>query len=247
MITEVFSRHEKKYLIDQDTYEILLERLDGIITEDSHNKEEEFYSICNVYYDTLTDELIRNSIEKPVYKEKFRLRSYGTPGLEDDVFLEIKKKYKGMVYKRRTVLPLSQAYMFIDYRKVPDKSFAFNKQIINEISFFIKNYSLYPKLYICYDRKAYYGAADESLRITFDTNIRTRRDDLKLESGSYGELLLEKGLWLMEIKVGHAMPVWLSNILSECKLYPTSFSKYGTEYKNNVCSILDKKRGESYV
>lgn len=230
MVKEVFSRYEKKYLINQETYELLLEKLAQNIVEDNFCKKYGFYSISNIYYDTVNDELIRKSIEKPVYKEKLRLRSYGTPGLDDNVFLEVKKKYKGIVNKRRTTMPLYDAYSFIENKAI-QLAPGMNKQIINEITYFLNMYEVFPKLYLAYDRRAFYGADDENLRITFDKNIRTRRYDLQLELGDYGSPLIDDELWLMEIKVNYAVPVWLTNIISECNVYSTSFSKYGTEYK----------------
>jgi len=92
-------------------------------------------------------------------------------------------------------------------------------------------YDLEPKLYLAYDRIAYFGINNRDLRITFDTNIRSRRTDLRLELGDYGEPLLDEGVWLMEVKAEKSIPVWLSRMLSENGLFKTSFSKYGTEYK----------------
>ena len=238
MATEVFSRYEKKYLINQQTYEQLLKHLEEYLVEDSYCMEGGFYNICNIYYDTVNDELIRNSIEKPIYKEKLRLRSYGTPILTDKVFLEIKKKYKGIVNKRRTILPLEQAYSFIEHKQINLQP-GMNKQIVDEITYFLNMYQVYPKLYLAYDRRAFFGREDKNLRVTFDKNIRTRRYDLALEAGDYGSPLIDDNLWLMEIKVNFAMPIWLTSIISKCNIFPTSFSKYGTEYKQ-----IYIKRGE---
>jgi hypothetical protein len=243
LIIEVFNRIEKKYLFDTDTLMVLLKKLEGHVVEDSHSKGRDYYRICNLYYDTPMDELIRNSLEKPAYKEKLRLRSYGIPGLYDKVFLEIKKKYKGKGNKRRILLPLSEAYNFISSKKIPDTD-GINEQIANELAYFLNTREICPKLYLSYDRKAFYGADDENLRITFDTNILTRRHDLKLESGSFGDELIKNGQWLMEIKTVGAVPLWLAHILSECEIYPTSFSKYGKEYINQVQNFLEKDRSE---
>lgn len=243
MVTEVFCRHEKKYLVNQEQYQELMRRLEEHITKDPFHKEQDFMHICNIYYDTPTDEFIRSSIEKPVYKEKFRVRSYGVPELSDKVFLEVKKKFKGVVYKRRTVMPLSQAYEFIENKKEPVGK-GINRQILHEILYFLNSHELHPKVYIAYDRKAFYSKKDKSLRITFDSNIRTRREDLKLELGSYGTPLLDGRVRLMEIKASSALPLWLTAILSEEALYSTSFSKYGTEYKEYMQYVNNINRGE---
>jgi SPX domain protein involved in polyphosphate accumulation len=232
MAIEVFSRYEKKYLLNKATYENLLNRLKEKMYDDPNSKDE-FYTICNLYYDTPTNELIRKSIEKPVYKEKLRLRSYGVPGLEEKVYLELKKKYKGVVYKRRIVLPLQDAYTFLENKEIPQNK-GINSQIAREVQYFLEMYPLEPKVYLSYERKALFAKEEKELRITFDKNIITRRNDLKLEKGNLGEKLLREGYVLMEIKAPMAMPLWLCDIISELKIYPVSFSKYGNEYKKKI-------------
>ena len=93
MAIEVFNRYEKKYIIDEDTFHKLTYQIADYMNPDAYNRNGEAYRISNIYYDTENDQLIRASIEKPVYKEKLRLRAYGTPELTDNVFVEIKKKY----------------------------------------------------------------------------------------------------------------------------------------------------------
>lgn len=244
MAIEVFNRYEKKFLIDEATYTKLTRQLSDYMEADQFSKDREFYNISNIYYDTPTNDLIRNSIEKPVYKEKLRLRSYGVPDLEDEVFLEIKKKYRGMVNKRRTAITLKDAYDYVETKVLSNPKPDSNKQIIREIDFFLNRYQIEPKLYLSYDRRAYFVSYDSDFRITFDTNIKTRRYDLRLENGSYGEDLLEKGGWLMEVKIMKAAPLWFTKILSDCKVYGTSFSKYGTEYKRMVQSKIEKGEWE---
>lgn len=230
MAIEVFNRLEKKYLIDVDTYNKFCKAIEPYMDNDKYCVNGSFYSINNIYYDTDTDELIRRSIDKPPYKEKLRLRSYGVPNLEDKVFLEIKKKFDGVVNKRRTVIKLSKAYDFLDKGIVPTTSSYLNPQVVKELSYFIDFYKPLPKVFLKYDRKAMFGKEDENLRITFDRNITTRRYDLRLEAGDYGDILLEDDKILLEIKTIHSFPLWLVRILSEYEIKNTSFSKYGTEY-----------------
>lgn len=239
MAIEVFSRYEKKYMISKEVYKKFLNRLGDRVENDPNSKGEDFYSICNIYYDTLTDELIRKSIEKPVYKEKLRLRSYGTPEMDEKVFLEIKKKYKGVVNKRRVVLSLENAYRFIEEKRIPDE-INVNMQIAREIEYFLKMHEVQPKLYLSYSRKALFGVEDKELRITFDKNIKTRRNNLGLEKGDDGKFLIDENYMLMEIKAPLALPVWLCDLISELKIYPVSFSKYGTEYKNKIIKEGEK-------
>lgn len=234
MAIEVFSRYEKKYLLTDEDYRWMLEKMSDYMEMDKYNKDGQFYNIANIYYDTPTDELIRASIEKPVYKEKLRLRSYGVPGMEDKVFLEIKKKYKGLVNKRRTTLRLCEAYHFINEGIEPEKQPYINCQVLEEIKYFLKAYDLQPKVYLTYDRQAFFSKKDRDFRITFDTNIRARRDRVGLELGSDGRLLVENAFWLMEVKSSEAVPMWFTRLLSERKIYASSFSKYGTEYKQTL-------------
>ncbi|MDW8803098.1 polyphosphate polymerase domain-containing protein [Clostridium sp. A1-XYC3] len=239
MAIEVFNRSECKFLIQEDIYEELNIKLLKHMDMDDHNKEANFYTISNIYYDTEDDYLIRNSLSKPKYKEKIRLRSYGVPNIDGKVYLEIKKKFNGIGNKRRTSLKLNEAYEFLSTGEKPELKSYMNKQVINELHYSLKLYNVEPKLYLAYDRKAMFGRDNREVRITFDTNIRTRRYDLRLEAGNYGEPLLEKGKMLMEVKVEKNIPLWLAKLLSEYKIYKTSFSKYGNEYKK---MIMNNKR-----
>lgn len=231
MAIEVFNRYENKYLLDNEAYYKFYNQLLEYMELDDFNKQHEFYSITNLYYDTEHNTLIRNSLAKPKYKEKLRLRAYGVPNQDTKVYLEIKKKVFGLVNKRRTSLKLNEAYDFVATGMEPEFKDYMNKQVIEEIKYFLTRFDLQPKVYLSYDRKALFCKNNRDLRITFDTNIRSRRYDLKMEHGVHGEPLLEPGQWLMEVKAENTIPVWLAKMLSEHQMYRTSFSKYGNEYK----------------
>lgn len=231
MAIEIMKRVEKKYIITTSTYLKLLNKIENHAELDPYNINQSFYTISNLYYDTADNNLIRTSIAKPKYKEKLRLRAYGIPTEEDMVYLELKKKFKGVVSKRRTAFGLSEAYAFAEIGSVAPAAYM-NSQVVKELEYFIRLYKPAPKLYLAYDRRAYFG--ENGLRITFDTNIRTRRYDLKLEKGDYGKKLINEDLWLMEIKTPEAIPLWLTRILSRHEVYATSFSKYGAEYENYI-------------
>lgn len=241
MAIEVFNRYENKFMMNTDTYEKVLRTLDEYMELDEYNKTHDYYTIANIYYDTNDHHLIRKSLSKPKYKEKLRLRAYGVPSLDDKVYLEIKKKVLGLVNKRRTKLVLSEAYDFVSTGQKPELKKYMNRQVLNEIEYFLSVYDLEPKLYLAYDRKAYFGRDNRDLRITFDTNIRTRREDLRLELGDHGEQLLDKDIWLMEVKAEKTIPIWLTRMLSEYKLYKKSFSKYGTEFKTMISKVKSSK------
>lgn len=234
MAIEVFNRYEHKYLIDTASYKKIIKIMDTHMVSDPYNKDRKPYTIANIYYDTPDDYLIRTSLLSPPYKEKLRLRSYGVPEKDSMVFLEIKKKFNGIVNKRRSVLTLSEAYRFTDTGEIPEIKDYMNEQVLNEISYFLSRYELLPKLYLAYDRIAYFEKDNNDLRISFDTNIRSRRYDLGLELGDYGERLLENGIYLMEIKTSLAKPLWVTKMLTELEIKRTGFSKYGTEYKQYI-------------
>ena len=234
MAIEVFNRYEHKYLLDRETYEKVIEVMDAHMELDSHNQNHEPYTIANIYYDTDDDYLIRQSLSKPAYKEKLRLRAYGVPDASTKVFLEIKRKFNGIVNKRRTKLRLKEAYDFINSGHEPETAKYMNKQVLNEIEYFLHTYNLKPKLYMAYDRIAYFEKGNPDLRISFDRNIRSRRYDVHLEDGDYGEQLLDDGMCVMEVKTALAKPLWLTEMLTELNIKRRSFSKYGTEFKKQV-------------
>ena len=225
-VNTVFKRYEKKYLLNGEQYNQFRSLADKYMQMDEYGES----TICNLYFDTQDYELIRNSIEKPVYKEKLRLRSYGIPLKDDTVFLEIKKKYKDIVYKRRIALTMDEARESLA-RGVIDEE---KGQIAKEINYFLKKYQPVPKVYLAYDRIALYGKYDADLRMTFDFRIRSRKDNLYLEAGDDGEMLLPDEDVVMEIKVKDAYPMWLVQALEKFEICPCSFSKYGNVYKKSL-------------
>ena len=223
-----FKRYEKKYLLSREQYETLFRELEDHIEPDLYHRS----VVCSLYYDTDDFALIRHSIEAPVYKEKLRLRSYGVPGPEDEVFIELKKKYKGMVYKRRASMSAKTAAAYLAGEAPPPEQ----TQMTREIDWFLHENAVKPKAFIACDRTAWVAKEDHELRITFDENLRWREHDLDLTLGSEGESLTEPGCVLMEIKIPGVSPLWLARMLSELEIFPTSFSKYGTCYKDHILS-----------
>lgn len=217
---DTFQRFETKYLLEDFQYRALRERLEGMAQVDEYGKT----SILNIYYDTPNFNLIRTSLEKPVYKEKLRLRSYGIPEDDTRAFIEIKKKFKGIVYKRRIGMDYSDALKYLN-EGAPVKK---ESQISHEIDYFKNFYKgLRPAMAISYDRIAMAGIKDPELRITFDENIRWRVDKLDLKYGNVGEDILKPGQHLMELKIAGAMTMEMAHILDELSIRQTSFSKYG--------------------
>ncbi|MFC0211409.1 polyphosphate polymerase domain-containing protein [Paenibacillus chartarius] len=230
MAIEVFNRYENKYMLDEQSFRTIHDKLLQYMELDEYNRKHTFYSISNIYFDTNDHALIRKSLMKPKYKEKLRLRAYGVPEPGAKVYLELKKKVYGIVNKRRTALRTEEAYDFVRTGHKPELAPYMNGQVLNEIEYFLQRYDLAPKVYLAYDRIAMFSKESRDLRITFDCNIRSRRTDLRLESGDHGEPLMEDGFWLMEVKAEKTIPVWLAHMLSEHRMFRTSFSKYGNEF-----------------
>ena len=221
MFDKIFRRVETKYVLDESQYQIIMNRISNYVEKDKY-----YYStVGNLYFDTDNNDLIIKSIEKPDFKEKLRVRCYGVPDLDSDVFFELKNKYKGIVGKRRNVMSLRDFYKFLETGEYNS-----NDQIMKELVYHLNYYKAYPKIYIAYDRYSYMGRDDENFRITFDSNLRSRRDDLRLDSGSDGELYVDSPHYIMEVKALGSMPLWFTKILSEEKIYKQSFSKYGNIY-----------------
>lgn len=238
-IQYTFQRVEKKYFLTPQQYRALTDCLSWEMKDDEFGCS----TVYSLYYDTAHYDLIRHSAERPVYKEKLRLRSYGIPGEGDNVFLEIKKKFKGVVYKRRISMPLAQARAYLNQGVPPQV----NGQIFHEIDWFIRTNHPQPTAMIACDRVALVGRDDPHLRITFDENIRWREIDLDLAAGETGMEPLASDLVLMEIKAPGAVPLWLSHLLSERRIFPVTFSKYGTCYKNYLLPEYFERTVNSYV
>ena len=227
-LTYVFERVERKFLLTPAQYAGLMRTLPEYMQADQYGES----TILSLYLDTEDSLLIRRSLEKPVYKEKLRLRSYGVPREMDNVFLEVKKKVRGVVYKRRICLPLAQAMECLAQGSVP----AAGGQIGREIAYMLRRYRLRPAVLLAYDRTAYaeLEPSPNRLRITIDRDIRSRQTDLDLRLGSVGDPLLAPGMRLMEIKTAHAIPLWLCAALDQNEIRPTSFSKYGRVYEAHM-------------
>lgn len=225
---ETFRRVEIKYLLSPTEYRNLLALIQPNIEKDRY-----FASTnCSIYFDTDNKDLVIHSMEKPLYKEKLRIRSYNVPTLDDDIFIEIKRKFDGIGSKRRIAVKLKDFYRYLDTGELDSTS----PQIKSEIDYCINYYGLKPKLFLAYDRNSYCDRKTKAFRLTFDRNIRSREDDLRLESGDYGSPYFEQEHIMMETKTLDAYPLWFSQALSSLKIYPVSFSKYGKVYQKRLSS-----------
>ena len=241
--TCVFKRIETKYLLSEAQQEALFQRIGAHLRPDAFGRS----TVLSLYLDTPDHRIIRNSIEAVDYKEKLRLRSYGTAGADSMVFLELKKKYGGVVYKRRAAMTLKEAERYLRMGIKP-----FESQIMSELDWAMRLYGK-PKgaMLIACEREAWFDEAHPDLRLTFDRNIRYRENELRLDRGSAGIHLLPKDTVLLEIKTAGAMPLWLADALDAERILPGSFSKYGAAYlrtleeKNHPISMIEG--GEQHV
>ena len=227
-----FNRKEMKYLIPPECYEEFLSAVEARMQKDPYGE----YRTCNLYYDTDRYDLIRKSIDRPLYKEKLRMRSYGVPGPDTEVFIEIKKKVNRMVYKRRERLPYREACDFLDRGIYPD---ARDSQIMREIRYFLQFHRPHAALFLSYNRLPFADANGGDLRVTFDSDIRYRFEQVSLHEGDYGGLYFPQGTHLMEVKVTSAVPLWLASLMDRYQIRRTSFSKYGAIYQREFTNIQE--------
>jgi len=226
----VFKRYELKYLLTAEQKQIILDAMDPYMALDKYGRT----TIRNIYFDTDNYRLIRRSIEKPSYKEKLRIRSYRKAKPDSTVFVELKKKYNSVVYKRRLSLTEQEAMQWT----CGEVGCSDQSQIANEINYFLSYYqNLKPTIFLSYEREAYYCKDKSDFRVTFDDTILCRQENLSLKSDIWGTPLLPEGMVLMELKCSGAVPMWMTTVLSREHIYKTSFSKYGTAYQTIISSI----------
>lgn len=234
----VFKRYEIKFLISGEQREALIaEMRRHMMKPDRYGHS----TICNLYYDTDNYRLARRSEEKPVYKEKLRLRSYGRAEPNSIVFAELKKKYHSVVYKRRLALPESEASEWLRGGASP----RIHTQIEQEIEYFLEYYgTLEPRLFLSYEREAFFDSGGSDFRVTLDENLLARTDRLSLCEKPGGMPLLDPRQVIMELKTSGALPLWMTSFLTSNRIFKASFSKYGAAYRN---IMLNDKGERQYV
>lgn len=229
----IFERYEIKYLLTGEQREAVLCAVKERMNPDCFGRS----TIRNIYYDTDSYRLVRRSLEHPVYKEKLRVRSYRTAKPDEEVFVELKKKYRDVVYKRRAAIREKDVGGYLAGR-IPAPAPC---QITEEIDYFCQFYqTLAPKVFLSYEREAFFDKGGGGFRVTFDENLLWRTTDLSLRAGIYGENLLESGQTLMEIKTSESIPLWMVEVLTAQKIHKASFSKYGSAYM----TMFARERGE---
>lgn len=248
----VFQRHEKKFLMDVETMERILPEIRKHMDPDKFCQNGQTYSISNLYFDTEHDDVIRESLQKPFYKEKLRMRCYGVPkDDESQVFLEIKKKINKVVTKRRAKLAYGDAKLFLYYGIFPKTDDYMTNQVLKEIQYYLTHKNVYASTRISYDRHAFFDREDNSFRLTFDENLyylkgkcpkdiedfvqgRAKWGGVDYQDPRTGKRIIQENMRLMEVKVTNAYPMWFAKLLSEDGIFATSFSKYGVSYKREL-------------
>ena len=233
MVQSIFQRYEIKFLLTKAQMAELMELISCHMVPDLYPHS----SIRNIYYDTENFRLVRRSIDKPVYKEKLRVRCYTDIGPHDPVFVELKKKYQSVVYKRRIVLPRDEAELWLAGGETSAQS-----QIAGEIAYFRDFYqALQPQVFLSYERDSYRDPVREDFRLTLDTDIRAREDALDLSEAPGGFSVLDPELTLMEVKTAGGIPLWLTHFLNGHGIRQTSISKYGTYYQAFIYPQTERK------
>lgn len=240
----VFQRHEKKFLMEESVMRRLLPQIKEHMEADKHCLNGMSYPISNLYFDTVGDDVIRDSLQKPFYKEKLRMRCYGIPQSDSSrVFLELKKKVNKVVTKRRAKLTYGEAKRFLRDRTYPDTDDYMTRQVLREIEYYLSHKEVHPCTRISYDRYAFFDKEDDSFRLTFDKNIFYLRaeegENIDFQDRRRGHRVLPDHFRLMEVKVSNAYPLWFVKLLQEDGVNPVSFSKYGVSYKNELLHRID--------
>lgn len=232
----IFRRVEQKYLITSEQYNALMEALGDKLVKDEY-----FYNdIYNLYLDAPDHRLIIQSIEKPMYKEKFRVRSYGLAENEDSkVYLEIKKKFDGTSHKRRISMTLGEFYKYMEKGNRPKNA---NPITLAELDYDFEKYNLQPSILINYERYSYYFRGNKDLRVTFDHNVKYRVKKPDLTNGDDMHHIIDKDMYIMEIKSLDSLPIKLSQLLAKLKIYPRGFSKPKNAYLKSLESAKQKER-----
>lgn len=225
-----FERIEKKFWMSAKQYQALLPLFDEKMNRDRFGES----TICNIYYDTPDYTLIRRSIERPLFKEKLRLRSYGIPGNDDMVFVEIKRKLNGIGYKRRISVPFGEAKKLLRGEPIQCD----NPQIEEELLAFVERYHPQPMVYLTYQRYAMTAKDDPEFRVTIDRNLQYRMSEVEKPSeDGMTPIMEDESLVLMEIKALGSIPQWLTDEMSRLKICQAPFSKVGSCYTKHIAPI----------
>lgn len=237
MAIEIFTRREQKYLITTDQYLELVQQMSPYMRPDKYGTNGK-YTVTSLYFESPDYKIYYETKNKLRFRQKLRLRVYDDTDINGTAFFEVKQKHKKVVNKRRMILPLSEAYHYLDHAShIPLENIqTSNMQVLREIDHFRELFNLKPEMIVSYDRHAFHGVHDPELRVTFDLNLRCRNNDLAVENGPQGENFIDKNLVVLEVKVNDSVPLWLTRILQDLNCEQRSASKF--------CTSLERLKGE---
>ena len=240
MAIEIFSRKEQKYLINRKQYNELVEELAPYMRDDKNGVNGR-YTVSSLYFDNPQKDIYFETKNKVKYRQKLRLRVYGDIEQNMKAFFEIKQKHGKVVNKRRLTVPLEEANRYLMSGGGGDLTGyqVSNLQVLREIDYFLKFYGLQPEMVVSYDRHALHGQDDANLRMTFDLNLRCRKDELNLAKGSHGDFFIDPDLVVLEVKVDHSVPLWLARILQKLACEQRSASKFCVSTEKLSVDLMD--------
>lgn len=236
---DTFERKEKKYVLSEETLARFMQLVGDKFDDDQYAHS----TISSLYYDTPQYSMINRSIEKPLYKEKLRIRCYDAPRDEAGVFVELKKKFKGIVYKRRIRMSIEGGQAYLEGTPYSEASLfgsalesqkmdTIKQQNIREIDACLDRHGkVDPAIMVVVERHSIRSTDGSKLRITFDRNARWRAHNLQFDTDYEGTPIFSNGEIIMEIKALGSYPLWLVRALNEIEAYPVSCSKVGLAYK----------------
>ncbi|KIL49284.1 polyphosphate polymerase domain-containing protein [Jeotgalibacillus soli] len=229
MVLEIFNRREQKYLISRNQYELLVEQMGPYMRPDKFGVEGR-YTVTSLYFENPEHRIYFETKNKLRFRQKLRLRIYDDTDIDGVAFFEVKQKHNNVVNKRRMVIPLAEAYRYLNNssENLACSYETWNEQVMKEIHHFRRLYELYPEMVVSYDRHVFHSITDPDLRVTFDLNLRCRNEDLRIENGPYGENFIDQDLAVLEVKVKHSVPLWLTRILQDLECEQRSASKFCT-------------------
>lgn len=229
MAIEIFRRKEQKYLITTAQYKELVRRMSWDMRNDLNGIDGR-YTITSLYFESPDHKIYYETKNKLRFRQKLRLRVYDDTNIHGSAFFEVKQKHKKVVNKRRMVIPLEEAYRYLDGPTDIDLNQinTSNMQVLREIDHYKKLFNLQPEMIVSYDRHAFHGIHDDQLRVTFDLNLRCRNDNLALENGAYGHNFIDPDLVVLEVKVNDSVPLWLTRILQDLNCEQRGASKFCT-------------------
>lgn len=232
-----FKRRELKFVVDAEQRARLTADLLARMTPDPHGDAEGCYPVVDLYFDNRYQDLYWEHARGIESRLKLRLRVYGGASLTipPHSFLELKRKHKGRVYKQRVALPIDEAMAVVAGAEPRTAVDAAGRRVLEQVGWLTELRLLRPSCVLRYDRQALRGGGDEGdLRVTFDTDIRFRIDQLVPEPDDQGcdRVIMRADRSVMEVKVSHQVPGWLARLIHHHGCQRQGHSKYCRSFES---------------